>query len=80
MRVAWSQGANFGSKSKQERQKRLSGQCEEQGAGAKTFLGIACGLPTSNSHSDAHPHYPEKPFEFYHLDCRKKLTPQELTP
>ena len=80
MRVAWSSVANFGGKQKQKCQKRASGNWEEQRAVARTFLGIGCGLPTSNSHSDTDPHHPEKPFEFYHLDCRKKLTPADHTP
>ena len=47
---------------------------------ARALLWIGCGVMTVIPTSQTHLHHPEKPFEFYYLGCRKKLTPGALGP
>jgi len=63
-----------------KRQKRPSGESAEQTLGAPALIDGEQLLPTSDSASDRHLHHRKKPFEFYHLAYRKKLTSEELPP
>ena len=53
---------------------------EEARTGSRAFMWTGWGFSASNPTLDTRLHHPEKPFEFYHLAHRKKLTPEDLGP
>ena len=63
-----------------KRQNCLSEESAEQRLGAPALIDGEQLLPTSDSTADRYLHHPKKPFEFYHLAYRKKLTSVELAP
>jgi hypothetical protein len=61
-------------------QKRPLAGKQEQGTEALALIERKHDLPTTDARSDTHLHHRKKPFEFYHLAYRKKLTAKELAP
>ena len=47
---------------------------------ARALLWIGCEVKAAIPTSYTQLHHRKKPFEFYHLGCRKKLTPHALGP